>query len=228
MTSTRNRDLMDRIADALPEDQRAAYFREMMYCRSLPENDEMLRVLRAMQFLTLLMKQVPEQVIVERKRLQELLAGCIERFSISFQASEASRRQLDQKLDQLPGFIAAGITQEAIATEINARLQEQFSRSTIPQLLNILQETASNISKTVTLVNSSMGQLQKSHGETTEKAMETLGRMDKAIDHAASTAIREAERLSRGFHQQYWWSIFLLTSVALVLGIIMGMWLTHA
>jgi hypothetical protein len=78
MTSTRNRDLIDRIAEALPEDQRAAYYREMMYCRSLPENDELLRVLRVMQILTFLMQQAPERVVAERKRMQELLTGCLE------------------------------------------------------------------------------------------------------------------------------------------------------
>jgi hypothetical protein len=52
-------DLIDRIANALPEEVRADYYREMRHCRSLPENDEMLRILRAMQFLALLMDGVP-------------------------------------------------------------------------------------------------------------------------------------------------------------------------
>ena len=45
------KDLIDRIAESLPADVRADYYREMRHCRSLPENDEMLRILRAMQFL---------------------------------------------------------------------------------------------------------------------------------------------------------------------------------
>jgi len=55
-------DLVDRIAQDLPADVRAAYYRELNHCRSLPESDEMLRILRAMQFLTLLMRQVPDKV----------------------------------------------------------------------------------------------------------------------------------------------------------------------
>ena len=55
-------DLVDRIAQDLPADVRAAYYRELNHCRSLPESDEMLRILRAMQFLTLLMRQVPDEV----------------------------------------------------------------------------------------------------------------------------------------------------------------------
>jgi len=52
-------DLIDRIAEKLPPDVRADYYRR--HCRSLPENDEMLRILRAMQFLVLLIEQAPEQ-----------------------------------------------------------------------------------------------------------------------------------------------------------------------
>jgi hypothetical protein len=227
MTSTRNRDLIDHIANELPENLREPFYREMVYCRTLPESDEMLRILRAMQILTLLMVQVPERIIAERKRMQELLATCLEQFAKSFQAGEASRLQLDQKLDQLPRFIAAGITSKAIVTEINSRLEEQFSSSTIPQLLDRLTETAAKISTTVTVVNSSMDQLRKSYEKTELKAREALGSINSAIHSAANTAAGEAERLSQGFHQQYWWSIFLLTSVALFIGIIAGMWFTH-
>ncbi len=42
---------------------RAGFYRELNYCRSVPEHDEMLRILRAMQFLTLLMNQVPDRVV---------------------------------------------------------------------------------------------------------------------------------------------------------------------
>ena len=67
-------DLVDRIAQDLPADVRAAYYRELNHCRSLPESDEMLRILRAMQFLTLLMRQVPDEVTAERMRLEALFS----------------------------------------------------------------------------------------------------------------------------------------------------------
>jgi hypothetical protein len=68
-------DLIDRIADALPAEIRADYYREMRHCRSLPENDEMLRILRAMQFLVLLNAQAPGQVAIERELIDKLLNG---------------------------------------------------------------------------------------------------------------------------------------------------------
>ena len=44
-------DLIDRIATALPAELRADYYRELAHSRNLPESDELLRILRAMQFL---------------------------------------------------------------------------------------------------------------------------------------------------------------------------------
>jgi len=70
-------DLIDRIANALPVEVRADYYREMRHCRSLPENDEMLRILRAMGFLVLLMVQAPERMATERLRLEEAMADAL-------------------------------------------------------------------------------------------------------------------------------------------------------
>ncbi len=52
-----------RSRSALPMEVRAGFYRELNYCQSLPGHDEMLRILRAMQFLTLLMNQVPDRVV---------------------------------------------------------------------------------------------------------------------------------------------------------------------
>ena len=67
-------DLIDRIAKALPAEVRADYYRELRHCRSLPENDELLRLIRVMQFLTLLMEQVPSRVMRERQKIEQLFA----------------------------------------------------------------------------------------------------------------------------------------------------------
>jgi hypothetical protein len=68
-------DLIDHIANALPVAVRAEYYRELRHCRSLPENDEMLRILRAMQFSVLLMVQVPERMASERERFEQTVTG---------------------------------------------------------------------------------------------------------------------------------------------------------
>jgi hypothetical protein len=66
-----NDDTIDRIANFLPTEVRAGFYRELRHCRSLPQNDEMLRIIRAMQFLVLIMVKLPEQMAMERERLEQ-------------------------------------------------------------------------------------------------------------------------------------------------------------
>jgi len=115
----REPDLIDRIANALPAEFQAAYYREMRFCRSLSENDEMLRILRAMQFWVLLMVQVPERIAAELQRLGQILADFLKALREIRQSIAIHQAQLDQRLVQLPAQIAEGINPEAIAAKIN-------------------------------------------------------------------------------------------------------------
>src|SRR6059036_2018807 len=86
-------DLIDRIAKALPAEVRADYYREMMHCRSLPENDEMLRILRIIQILTLLMEDVPERVLSERNEFEQLFRVGVGSLEKLFRSNEAYQKQ---------------------------------------------------------------------------------------------------------------------------------------
>jgi hypothetical protein len=110
--------LIDRIANALPKELRADYYRELAHCRNLPESDEMLRILRAMQFLTVLIESAPSRVAVEREQLAEVLTGAIASMTTMHQASVAYQQRLEARLAKLPEEIARGISAEAIAAKL--------------------------------------------------------------------------------------------------------------
>ena len=69
-------DTIDRIANFLPVEARAGFYRELRHCRSLPQNDEMLRIIRAMQYLVLIMVKLPEQMALERERFEQIVSRC--------------------------------------------------------------------------------------------------------------------------------------------------------
>src|SRR3954451_8832943 len=121
--AAREPDLIDRIARTLPEELRADYYREMAHCRTLPENDEMLRILRAMQFLTVLIEQTPGRVATEREQLAEVLAHAISTTQATHEAGRAYQKQLEVRLANLPDEIAKGISAEAIAAKLNESLR---------------------------------------------------------------------------------------------------------
>src|SRR5207253_639238 len=101
--------------NALPEEVRAEYYRELRHCRSLPENDEMLRLLRAMQFLVLLIDQAPSRVAGERERLDKVLTAAVDNISRMSAANEALHTALQRRLKELPADVAHGIRPEAVA-----------------------------------------------------------------------------------------------------------------
>ena len=96
-------DLIDRIANALPVEVRAEYYRELRHCRSLPENDEMLRILRAMQFSVLIMVEVPARMATERERFEQTVADTTKLLQEVRQFTEEHQAQIDQRLGSSPG-----------------------------------------------------------------------------------------------------------------------------
>jgi hypothetical protein len=223
VTPTANPDLIDRIADALPANVRADWYKELRHCRSLPENDEMLRILRAMQFLTLLMEQVPARVVIERERLEQLLTAALREVKTTLKSSEASRVQMDQRLVKLPESIAAGIKPESIAAKINESLHQEFIRSTIPETARALAVTAEQMKKISSEFGASASTLGNSYHGAVEEARRAIAKIEETTSRAANTATRAAKDLSSTLHREYRWSLFTLTSFALLMGLLLGM-----
>jgi hypothetical protein len=217
-------DLIDRIANALPAEVRADYYRELRHCRSLPENDEMLRILRAIQFSVVLMVQAPERMAAEREKLEQVLARAMETLRKTAQSSEAHQAQLDQRLARLPEAIAEGISPKAIAARINESLRQQFVQSTIPESANALAVAAAQIKTAAAEFGRAASTLGNSYHSAAEEARKAIGNLESASSHAISSTKRGAEDLLRIFHQEYRWSLYALLSLALVIGIGFGMW----
>jgi hypothetical protein len=143
--ATPEKDLMDAIADALPAEVQAEYYRVMAHLRNLPENDELLIVLQAIQFLGLLMEQIPSQIMAERKELQGLWNEIAETIAKLLKAEGGYYKELDRRLTELPESIAKGISPAAIVGQITDVLKKQFDLTTIPATAKELAGNAETI-----------------------------------------------------------------------------------
>lgn len=220
--SSKEPDLIDRIAHALPEKVRSDYYRELVYCRSLPENDEMLRLLRAMQFLTLLMIQVPADVTLERERLEQLFASAMQKFQENLRSCLAYQKLLDERLVSLPGQITKGVNPEVIATKINESLRQQFAKSTIPETAEALSLVAEQMKKTTKEFSTAASSLTDSYQGAVEQARQSIDGIKSSISRAAAASKEAAEYLSRTFHRAYWWFLAVLAVSMLVIGFSSG------
>src|SRR3984957_20513052 len=216
-------DLIDRIANALPAEFQAGYYREMRYCRSLSENDELLRILRAMQFWVVLMVQIPERLAAERERLEQILADFLKALQEIRQSIAIHQAQLDQRLRQLPAEIAEGINPEAIAAKINESLRQQFLQSTIPATAEALAVAAAQMKKATSEFARTASTLGDSYRGAAEDARRAVANLESTSAHALSSTKRAAEELVRVVGEEYRWSLYALLSIALLVGIGIGM-----
>jgi hypothetical protein len=205
------RDLIDRIADALPAEVRADYFRELRHCRSLPENDEMLRILRAMQFLTLLIHSAPSRLADERRALDDSLHAC----------ASALARTLS-RLDALPGDVASGISPAVIASKINESLRQQFVQSTIPQTSEALALVAAHMKRTVAEFQKASEVVSQAHRNAANETNQAVNRIESSVRSAAYAAERATRDLTAKFIHECRWSVAMIAMFALVAGVLFG------
>jgi hypothetical protein len=220
-------DLIDRIANALPDELRADYYREIRHCRSLPENDEMLRILRIMQFLVVLIVEVPARMAAERQQFEELAASALAALQEIRQSTAAYQAQLDQRLAQLPTAIAEGIKPEAIAGTINESLRQQFIKSTIPETANTLAVAAAQVKQATADFVREASSLGNSYRGAVVEARNVIASLESTCADGIRTVQNEARELVRVFREEYRWSLYALTALGLLIGIGMGIWFEH-
>lgn len=220
-------DLIDRIANALPDELRADYYREIRHCRSLPDNDEMLRILRVMQFLVVLIVDVPARMATERQQFEALVAGALAGLQDMRQSATTHQAQLDQRLAQLPKAVAEGIRPEAVAATINESLRQQFVKSTIPETAHALAVAAAQIKESTAEFVREASSLGNAYRGAVAEARKAIASLETTCSNAIRTIQKAAQDLVTVFRQEYRLSIFLLTVVALFIGCVIGFWYAH-
>jgi hypothetical protein len=225
--AARDADLIDRIAAALPPDVRADYYRELRHCQSLPENDEMLRILRVMQISVLLMVEAPGRVATERQRLEQVLGDAVQALEALQRSSEAHQADLDQRLIALPASIAEGISPVAIVATIDESLRQTFMKTTIPLTAEALGISAAQIKAAVGTFAKATTSLNDAHEGAVRKAREAIADLESVSSSAINRTRDAAEHLCRVFRDSYRWSLYTLMTIAFVTGVALGMEYMH-
>ena len=223
MEKSKEPDLIEKISYGLPLEVRAEFLNEMRYLRSLPENDELLRILRVMQFLTLLMEQVPMRVLTEREKLEH---ACSEIIGIAKRLETTGSKyyqELDQRLTRLPGDIATGISPKAIVGLINDNLKKQFTLSTIPIVAKELAINAETIKTATREYTRASGELCDSWQETADEAQKTIEKINGAVSGAVKATQKAALDFSDIFKKTYKKALWILCAMALATEIMIGL-----
>ncbi len=79
---------------ALPPEVQADFYREMTYCRSLAESDEMLHILNILRMLSVVMVDVPTRVADERQQLEHDLRDTCMQLRENLTTSQAYHKEI--------------------------------------------------------------------------------------------------------------------------------------
>ncbi len=219
-----NDDTIDRIANFLPIEARAGFYRELRHCRSLPQNDEMLRIIRAMQYLVLIMVKLPEQIALERERFEDTVSRCEELLGEVHEFLGESTRQIDQRLAQVSADIAKALNPPALAAEINESLRQQFIKTTIPETADALALNAAQIKNATSEFVSATHTLNNAYDGAAVEARRVIQELESTSSQAISGNKRQADELMAVVRQDYRWLLFALPALCILIGIGLSFW----
>ena len=212
-------DTIDRIANFLPVEARAGFYRELRHCRSLPQNDEMLRIIRAMQYLVLIMVKLPEKMALERERCEQIVSrseGLLN--DVREFVAEATER-IDERLVQVSADIAKALNPPAVAAEINESLRQQFVKTTIPETADALAVNAAQIKKATSEFVSTAHTLGGAYDGAVVEALRVIQELESTSSQAISGNKRQADELMAVVRQDYRWLLFALPALCILIGI---------
>ena len=131
-------ELIDSIAELVPEDLRAAYYRDMHHCHSLHASDEMLRIMKVIGWITVLTAQVPVRIAAQIRTLEHM-----------FREHSEAMQALHQRLDRVSEELIERVSPEAVANQLYESLRQQFVKSAIPRTGQALIVVANHIQQAV-------------------------------------------------------------------------------
>lgn len=212
-------ELIDSIGVSLPPDLQAAYYRELLHCRSLPEDDEMLRIIRILQILTYLIHQAPAMVMTERKLLDAVLASLNENLGKAVRSIREYQERFDARLSELPEEIGKQIQAERIAGAIFESVRQEFARTGLSGMAQGFEATYADLQKVVAGLEKTL----RAVGGAEQRAVERIGeggqRVVEAMHEVSASLASEAERITRKTR----WQRDVLASIVIVITFLLGM-----
>jgi hypothetical protein len=215
-------DLFDAIARLLEPGQREYFYQRMLHFRHLRADDELLRIVEAIGFLTLLIREAPHAVAIERQYLAELLATHVATIEATAQAAQAYHQYVDDRVTRLPADIAQRISPPAIAQAITESLRQEFVRSGLPATAEALTVVSKQLQQTTREFQRASDQLTEAHHGAAAQAAGAIERVYTSVWQAAEATQGTLQQFRQRFRLDYWWSVGTLVPAALLMGILLG------
>jgi hypothetical protein len=210
--------LFDAIAELLPAERREHFYRRMAHFRQIAPNDDILQIAEAMGFLALVIRETPALIANERQRFDSLLADTRASVRDSLDSAIAYQHLLEDRLQQLPDEIQAGIDPDIIAAKLTESLRQQFAQTGLPAVVQEIALHTSTLTDASKQLSSALLQFSDPNGGACHRLQTTLSSMHTDLSNAAD----HVRSMTRTLRQELFTALVLLCLGAGVIGFLLG------
>jgi hypothetical protein len=184
-----------------PED-RETYAALISYYNSLPEHDEMFRLVELLGLLALVGQHIPDALA---EMLVELRAQAT--------ATSAYYTQVDTRLASLPDEIAAGVDVESMTEGMAERFRQQITKTGLENTANLLRDASKEIAGLSGQISASLKPAALAYTDTSATITRELARLKLASEELRkhNTQLMANERSNN-----YWVYGFMMLAILLV------------
>jgi len=215
-------ELIDLIANLLPAELREGYYRHMLYFKSLPQEDEMMRLLHAMQYLTILTERVPGRIAEQYGLFDRICTIFIERAKELAESGKDCYKNIYKHLVEHQENILKGLDPKAFVAQINDVLIKQFHNTTIPTTARQLAENAKAVEVATAQHKKASEELCSTWNSTTKEAREAIGEIKMEVLRSVTSLENAKDKLEFRFDAIFSRTSMLIGAMLFVLGLLIG------
>jgi chromosome segregation ATPase len=225
-------DPLTSLAARLPDPQDREWFAGLVaYIHSLPPQDEFVQVAQLFGFLTLIGRELPEQLDEQRQQLRKLLLDAHAEFKKQVQTNASYHDRLAERLNRLPEEIANGVKPAEIAKAMAESFRQQIAATGLAETKSLLSAATNDLRRVTRDLDEAVRPLSERYGSLAGQ----IERQAANIDSQASKLISAANLLQRKNSellqdiQNLHWYWFVAAALLFVLlgGILGATWEKH-
>jgi hypothetical protein len=177
------------LTEKLPDPQDREWFAGLVsYVNSLPEEDEFVKIAQLFGFLTLIGRELPENLEQERQHFRKLLLDAHGEFKKQIQTNANYHDKLTERLNQLPQEIADGVKPEAIAKSMAEAFRQQIAATGIQETKTILSAATTDLKKVTRELDAAVQPITDRYGALSEQIQRQAAIIGQEAGKLARTA----------------------------------------
>jgi len=217
------------LAARLPDPQDREWFARLVsYVQSLPANDEFVQVAQLFGFLTLIGRELPEQLEQQRQQLRKLLLDAHAEFKKQVQTNASYHDQLTESLNRLPEEIANGVKPAEIAKLMAESFRQQIAAAGLRETTSLLSVSTSDLKRVTRDLDEATRPLSDRYGNIADQIEKQAAALDSQTSKLLRTADRVQQKNSELLQEirnlEWYWYAAIVVVLVLFGGILGATW----